>query len=221
MELRFVNSKKEADDAVSFVFQPEKTLRWIAGQYMDFEIPHQNPDSRGTHRWFSIASAPCEDFVMITTRISPKGSSFKRTLMNLQPGEIIKCGAPRGNFVLKDSKLHYILIAGGIGITPFRSILTQTVHEKTDMQADLLYLNKNEAYFFDKHLNSLTQKNNKFNIYKFTDRRLRIDDLEGFIKDDNTIFYISGPRPMVESYEQLLLPLTGQEKILTDYFPGY
>jgi len=80
MKLTLRTIKQEASDIFSFIFTPERPLRWKAGQYLHYILKHQKPDDRGVERYFSIASAPQEERVMLTTRFAPKGSSFKKAL---------------------------------------------------------------------------------------------------------------------------------------------
>jgi len=75
-------TKRETGDTVSYIFMPENPLRWKAGQYLHYTLNHPHPDDRGVERYFSIASAPHEKYVMVTTRFAPKSSSFKKALKN-------------------------------------------------------------------------------------------------------------------------------------------
>jgi ferredoxin-NADP reductase len=221
MELEFTHSLQRSDSVTSFIFQPERPIVWKAGQYMDFEIPHPSPDERGTHHWFTISSAPFEKHIMITTRLSENGSSFKKALSGLRPGDIIYSGLPRGDFTIEDLTPHYIFIAGGIGITPFRSMLVQLEHENKPTRVDLLYLSSNEDYVFEEEFTALEQKNKDFKLHKYTARKLDSQDLGAYYKASDAVFYISGPRGMVESYQTILESEISPERIKTDYFPGY
>lgn len=221
MELELIGQHPEAGDAVSFIFRPDKSLSWIPGQYLDWEIPHDNPDSRGTHHWFTISAAPHEGHLMLTTRINPNGSSFKKALSALRPGDRITSGLPRGDFVIQDDNHHYVLIAGGIGITPFRSMLSQLNHDGINLRIDLLYLNNTDELVFGKELEEFQTKLTNFKLHKFIDRRIEKSDLEAFTQDSSSVFYLSGPKAMVESYQNLLETMVDPDRIKTDYFPGY
>src|SRR5450756_2841841 len=88
-------------------------------------------DDRGSDRWFTIASAPYEKHVMLTTRFAAKESStFKQTLKALKPGDTVEISDLDGDFTVDDPQQHYVFIAGGIGITPFRAILKQAAHDR-------------------------------------------------------------------------------------------
>jgi ferredoxin-NADP reductase len=156
MKLRLLDQREEVPNVRTFVFEPEEPMTWQPGQYMHYTFPHDTPDSRGVERWFTISSAPYEQHVQITTRFAgEKGSSFKRALLNLKPGDEIEADGPKGKFVLQDGDHHHVLIAGGIGITPYHSMLKQLAHDKKLSHADLLYANNDDNFVFDKELEGL------------------------------------------------------------------
>lgn len=223
MKLKLLNQKEEVPNVHTFIFEPEEPLDWRPGQYMHYTFPHDNADSRGLERWFTISSAPYEQHIKITTRMAgDKGSSFKKALLNLKAGDQIEADGPKGKFVLREGDYHHILIAGGIGITPYNSMLKQLAHDKKLSHADLLYANSDENFVFDKDFEDLAAQDPTFREAKFVGRRITDGDLSAYAAEDNSVFYLSGPEPMVESYEELLKSLgVPQERIMTDYFPGY
>jgi ferredoxin-NADP reductase len=105
-------------------FRPRRDVRFAAGQYMELTLPHSGVDVRGLRRTFSIASAPGGDEVRFGIRVAERSSSFKTALLALRPGETITATAVGGDFVLpKDPATPVLLVAGGIGITPYVSHL--------------------------------------------------------------------------------------------------
>src|SRR5580698_4308587 len=127
MKLKLAAKKTESAGVVSFIFKPEEPLMWKAGQFLHYVLNHAPTDDRGSDRWFTIASAPYERHVMITTRLAAKkGSTFKHNLKSLKLGDAIEFSDLDGDFTVDDPRKHYIFIAGGICITPFRSILKQS-----------------------------------------------------------------------------------------------
>lgn len=136
--------------------------------------------------------------------------------------EIESDDGPKGYFELQQGQHHHIFIAGGIGITPYRSMIAQLAHDNQDKKIDLLYANKDTNFVFDEELGSYQQSHPSFKLLKFVDRRIERADLEGYFKDNSAFYYLSGPRPMVEAYEALLASGGVQKAaVLTDYFPGY
>ncbi len=226
MNLILFEKNQETRDVMSFKFKIDKPLNWKPGQYLFYTFPNDNPDNRGVTRYFTISSAPFEDFIMLTTRISKPSSSFKKSLVKMKIGEGITASGPDGDFTLGDPKKNYVFIAGGIGITPFRSILLDLDHKKLPINAHLLYANSDENIVFKEELKSLIIKNLNFKINYFISP-LRIDekafqDQKQKTKDQEPIFYISGPEPFVEAYSQILKSIgVEKERIKLDYFPGY
>src|SRR5688572_7178717 len=129
MQLLLVDKKQVAPDTISFFFRPDMPLMWKPGQFLRYRLPQQNPDDRGENRFFSIASAPFEGHVQVTTKFAPeKSSTFKTELQKMEIGKSIEADGPKGSFSMDDPNRQYVFIAGGIGITPFRAILTDLHH---------------------------------------------------------------------------------------------
>lgn len=224
MKLKLINVKDEIADAKTFVFRPEEDISWQPGQYMHYFLKHPDADDRGIERWFTISSAPFEKHITITTRLAAeKGSTFKRALNQLTEGDTIEAEGPGGKFILREGGHRHILIAGGIGITPYRSMLAQLDHDDQGINADLLYANRDDHLIFYDELSKYEHKQPNLHIKKFIGGKLiEQPDLEEYAKDSNNVFYLSGPYSMVESYK-VLLPTMGvaEDNIMTDFFPGY
>jgi ferredoxin-NADP reductase len=226
MKLRLKAQLTEFIGTKTFVFETEEPIAWQAGQYIHYTLHHDNPDSRGDERWFTISSAPHEKTIKITTRISPDaGSSFKKALQALIPGQEIEGEEPEGKFVIDDSSQGAVYVAGGIGITPFYSILKQLDHENKDINAELLYANRNQDDIpYHDELEALSEKHKDFNITYFTgDNKIDEESLKAFgDKSKDPIYYISGPEPMVEAFKSTLEHMgINENHSKFDYFPGY
>ena len=224
MKSQLVSKKFIFENAESFIFEPETPINRQAGQYLHYVLSHHEPDDRGEERWFTISATPFEKHIMMTTRFTvPGGSSFKKALRAMKIGDFIEGDTPEGDFIIDTKAKKHILIAGGIGITPYRAMLLQLDHGGQDINADLLYANRDENFVFDDELAKLAQKHPNFNIYKFIgDKRIEKSDLIKCVDDKATIFYLSGPKAMVGAYEQILADLGVKlDRIKTDFFPGY
>jgi ferredoxin-NADP reductase len=224
MKLNFIKKEQEVAGVYSFYFRPQHELSWTAGQFLQYTFPHQKMDDRGEKRWFTISTAPYEKDIRITTRINnERSSSFKAALMRLSEGEEIEAGAPEGDFVFGDPMKKYVFFAGGIGITPFRSILAQLDHEGQDFNIDLLYANRDEQLVFGDELSHLEEVHAAFRVHKFIgDNHVTLDTLKPYIDEPGTIIYISGPEPMVEDFDKQLKDAgVSEDKIKGDYFPNY
>lgn len=224
MKLKLIQRKPETADVESFIFEPDQSIRWQAGQYLHYSLPHIASDDRGTERWFTISSAPYEGNIRLTTRFTnPGGSSFKDALRAMKIGDFIEGDSPDGDFIYSPDISQSVMIAGGIGITPYRSILLELDHNSSPINATLLYTNHDADFVFMTELDRLQLKYPDFQVYKYTgDQRIKSDELNGYIKQAGTVFYISGPKKMVDNYQVLLDELavpSGHIKL--DYFPGY
>ena len=125
ISLRLRSTRDLTPTSRELVFEPERPLRYRAGQYLELSLPHPNPDGRGLRRIFSLTSAP-EDpqTVSVALRVSSPGSSFKTKLLALKPGARITATSVGGDFQLpRDSGRKILMMASGIGITPFLSQL--------------------------------------------------------------------------------------------------
>jgi ferredoxin-NADP reductase len=225
MKLTLINKKTEVPGVQSFRFEPAETLAWKAGQFLHYVLHHEPTDNRGSDRWFTVASAPFEKEVIITTRIAEeKGSSFKTALQVLKIGETIEISDIDGDFVVDDPTKEYIFIAGGIGITPFRSILKEADHAGTKLHVALLYGNRDAHAPYKEELEAMQKNNPHLSIHHIISPE-KIDEatirklVPGMSKK---FFYVSGPEPMVESIGNLLKGMgVPKELIKQDFFPGY
>jgi ferredoxin-NADP reductase len=224
MRLTLVETRRETADTKSFFFTGDAKLAWKAGQYIHYKLPHEHPDDRGIERWFSIASAPFEGRVMLTCRFAPKGSSFKKALNALPTGSQIDADPPEGDFVVDAVSKPLIFIAGGIGITPFRAILLDLERRGQPLNIQLLYANRDEDVAFRAELESLARRRPEFKINYFVgERRLDGNGIREVARDLSAHrFYVSGPEPMVETFDRTLKQLGVRDgDVVNDFFPGY
>lgn len=223
MKLRYTGKTDEVKNVCSFKFEPAETVSWQPGQYMHYVLDLPKVDDKGPERWFTISSAPFEKQITITTRLDNMPfSAFKQYLLDLKPGDEIQSDGPGGKFILRDGQHRHILIAGGIGITPYRSMLAQLAHDHKPANAVLLYANRDNDFVFDAELAGYAAADQTLQIKKFVDKRITAEDLQDYVADSSAVFYLSGPKAMVESYEHLLPELgVSTDNIMKDYFPGY
>ena len=136
-------SEMIAKDIYTFHFSPKPFVSYVAGQYIELIIPHNDSDNRGSNRWFTLSSSPTEHEYAITTKIERNSSSFKKNLLALKIGDKVKMNSPIGDFVLpKDNNINLTFIAGGIGITPFRSMIKWLKDSKLKRSIRLIYMVK-------------------------------------------------------------------------------
>lgn len=125
IRLRYLGSRPLTPTSAAFDFEPAHPVRFSPGQYLELALPHRGVDSRGTRRMFSITSAPdASDRLSVGIKLSDPSSSFKKALVTLEPGSIVRSTWVGGDFLLPaDASEPLLLAAGGIGITPFVSQL--------------------------------------------------------------------------------------------------
>jgi len=226
MKVKLMEKIKETENTYSLVFEPENILSWKPGQFIFYKIPHKNPDNRGIERHFTISSAPFERNIRLTTKFDlANGSSFKKALLGLQVGENIEAYNLGGDFTVDSKGSGLVFIAGGIGITPFRSILVDLERKNNIKDIIMFYSCRDKQNIvFRKLWKELEHNNEGLKIYYIFEPQLINKELiSRNVSDlDNRKFYVSGPLKMVEAVKKTLVGLNiSKEKIIKDYFPGY
>ncbi len=225
-----------APDVVDFAFRPSHELAFAPGQYMEFTLAHPHSDSRGNRRYFTIASSPTEKLVHLGVRFYEQGSSFKRAMYAMNGRTPLLAGQIAGDFTLPpDPRQKLVFIAGGIGITPYRSMLKYLldVHQRRDII--LFYVNKtaNEIVYTDV-LNAAQATLGVKTFYTLTNPAAVPRSWSGFVGRLNAqmiqravpdyqerTYYISGPLEMVRASEEILKRLhIRRDQIKKDFFPG-
>jgi ferredoxin-NADP reductase len=127
IRMRFLGRRDLTPTSAAFDFEPVHPVRFRAGQYLELALPHRRVDGRGSRRMFSVASAPGDaDRLSLGVKLSTPSSSFKRELAGLTPGTLVRATGVGGDFLLPaDAGAPLLLAAGGIGITPFVSQLSE------------------------------------------------------------------------------------------------
>jgi glycine betaine catabolism B len=222
-EMNFVRRIQEAEGIYSYVFALPKNFKFEAGQYMEWTVARNKTDSRGNRRYFTISSSPTESGVMFTVKEPPaKSSAFKQRLGQLKAGEIILASDLSGNFNLpKDKSKKLAFLAGGVGITPFRSMAKYLVDSGQTRDVALLYSASSPAEFSFQNLFKTASQAGVKAIY--ITGTLDEKRLSTMLPDfGQRTFYVSGPYGYVHAMENSLLRLgVASSKIITDYFPGY
>jgi ferredoxin-NADP reductase len=202
------------DRPANFVFE--------AGDWIDIQFENQQFNGGIT---YSLSSSPTESDLRITFRVGI--SEFKKALQTIKPGDrlyISQYGNDYG-FQLKKNQSS-VLIAGGVGIAPFRSMLKEMYDSGDHSDVELIYLNKDDKFLFKEELDIWSQHLPNLSIsYITTDeinRKKREKLILSLIGSSNQNFYISGPPSMVESNEHLLIDHGIHVRdIRIDSFGGY
>ncbi|MDL2363134.1 MAG: FAD-dependent oxidoreductase [Patescibacteria group bacterium] len=231
MTITFDHVEQEAEHIATYYFAPERLVQYTAGQFVELSLEHPHADNRGRRRWFTLSSSPTDELVSITTKHTPKaGSSFKKALQAMLPGDQIQMSDAMGDFVLpKLIQTPLIFVAGGIGITPFHSMLTWLHHTNEARNISLLYgVHSEEEIIFQ---NTITSAGVHATIivdqpaHAWGGQRgmLTADSIIGLEPvNDDALIYVSGPEPMVEQLEQGLLHKgVKKHQLVLDFFPNY
>ena len=224
MKASLLNAIPESKKITSFIFEPERPVKWKAGQFLRYVLPHSNMDDRGDGRYFTVSSAPYEKYLRITTRFSVPSSTFKKALEDLQIGDEIQIDEPEGEFVVNNVTKNYIFVAGGIGITPVLSILSELDNSKKKIKAHVLYGTSDKRILFKNQLDDFSLRNSDLTVEYILDSKNALEPhLTGAIQ--NTLepyVYITGPEPMVE-WLTVVAKKAGVDirHIQTDFFSGY
>lgn len=221
--LRIVDSAPLSPFATEYRFEPSRPLRFEAGQYLELHLPHAT-DIRGARRMFSIASAPHRAAgaegrrVAIGMRTPPGGSSFKAALATLEPGTRITATQVAGDFVLpRDASIPLVMIAGGIGVTPFASQLASLAESGDQRDIVVIVVSSNPGeLLYREVLDSAGAR-----IVECTTEQLTPDALRTIVPDlAKRRGYVSGA-PSIVAAASTALRRAGVRRVRTDYFTGY
>ncbi len=230
MKIPFSHFEDIARNIKTLWFKPPKPINNIAGQFIEMTLDDIEPDERGYKHWFTLSSSPTETLASITTKFDPvRRSVFKQALASLKPGDQVNISDPMGDFVLpKDHNRPLLFVAGGIGLTPMRSMvkwLTDT-GEKRDITMLYAVTSPDEFAFTDlfKSCGVNLTKIVKQPISDWTGETgsLTAERILQASQSEDTLIYVSGPEPMTEALVKGLKNLgVSESRLVTDYFPGY
>lgn len=234
---RLIHKEETAESTMVFHFEKPESMTYTAGQYLHWSlVDPPETDDKGTMRAFTLASAPFEDTIMASTRM--RDSAYKRDLAVMEIGDEVDLDEPQGELVLhEDTSRPAVFVIGGIGITPVRSMVLQSIHEESGHRLFVFYSNKRvEDAAFMADLRDAAAQSEKFTFVptmtstehassEWSGETGHIDaamlhrhlpDLEG------AIFYLSGPASMIEAMSQMLRDAgVNNDDIRAEEFPGY
>ena len=216
----FKEMKKEDEGIYTFIFEPVKHLEWHAGKHAMFFITHKKIDK--AMRLFSISSSPSENKIAITTKIGENPSDYKKALLELRPEMSMTLRGPMGPFVLQNSQTN-CFIAGGIGITPFRSMMKEIDNSKQTFNGDirLFYINSRDTFLFGEELKAMNHESSSTEF--FTDKQEMGNRIRQMTSESGkTVYFIAGSKQMTASIKEMLIQQGVKKKnIRTDTFIGY
>lgn len=243
---RILATQAIAEHTIAFHLERPAGFEFEAGQFLSVQIPGFTPTEEDDgERMLSIASAPHDEHLMVAMRM--RDSAFKRHLSQSEPGVSTLIISPAmGDFVLQEEARPVVFVAGGIGITPFYSMLRHLQQASASAPArrvTLLYGNRNAASVaWQQELNDLANALPGFELVHVfsedtggsdcTNGHANVRSREGFIDADcirneipdwrDSIFYVVGPPAMVASLQDSLDECgVPPEQVVAEFFAGY
>jgi ferredoxin-NADP reductase/nitrite reductase/ring-hydroxylating ferredoxin subunit len=244
----FKFSKQNADDYNQERGGDKTPFNYIAGQFAFFDIGGVYNDPKGPIRHFTISSSPTENFIMFSTRI--RDSPYKQRLLTLEKGAKVKVRGPEGQFVLhQDYSKPAVFLSGGIGVTPFRSMVKYATDKQLPIKIVMFDSNRNRSnILFRKEFDDWANTNNNLRIiytiseegdqeheqsssaakndwkgeYGRIDKAMILKYLDTS-ELNNSVFYICGPPSMLKAMQSLLqeeLEIP-KDRIKVEEFTGY
>jgi glycine betaine catabolism B len=219
---------KLTDSIYDFVFKSSQKLNFKAGQYLEWTLGHPHTDSRGNRRYFTVASSPTETDVRIGIKFEPeKSSSYKREMLSMKNGHKIVASQLAGDFTLpKNINQKLVFVAGGIGVTPYRSIIKYLLDTNEKRDIVLIYSERDIKMMVYKDIFSEAAKKMGTKIIYYESEKMGHMTSQ-FIKKEipdfkEREFYLSGSHGMVMGFEDVLAQLNlPRKQIKVDYFPGF
>lgn len=231
--IKLVSAREIASGTKAFEFEKPQGYSFKPGQATDWTlIDPPETDDEGNGRSFSLACAPDENVLRLATRM--RDTAFKRVLGKMQPGDTISIDDPWGDFTLEDGDTREaVFLCGGIGVTPFLSMIKDAAMRKTSRKLTLMFSNKTakDAPFRDVLL-ALVAQNDALRMIEtitddpswqgekgFIDRAM----LERHIDDITTpVYYVAGPPAMVAAMKKMLVGAgLNEQQLKFDEFLGY
>jgi ferredoxin-NADP reductase/Na+-translocating ferredoxin:NAD+ oxidoreductase RnfD subunit len=218
-----------------FVFSSDKKLEFLPGQYMEWTLPGVKLDGRGNRRSFTIASSPTESEIHLGVKFYQPSSTFKLRLQRMKEGEVLLAGNVSGDFTLPANTAEKLLfVAGGIGITPFRSMLKNLIDTGEKRDIVLLYsVSDPEEVAYSGIFETATRFGIRIEVFVSDEVKAKgWKGQKGFITEEairqhvpdyqGRTTYLSGPSSFVDRYRSLLFRMgVARSHVKTDHFSGY
>jgi ferredoxin-NADP reductase len=235
--IRLLSRKEIAEGTMAFQFEKPSDFAFKPGQCADMTLPDPpETDAEGNVRAFSIASPPFESHLMFATRM--RDTAFKRSLKKIPLGAEVKITPAMGSFTLhKNAAKPAVFLTGGIGITPFLSILRQADHDRRPHKLYLFYSNRRpEDAPFLETLQSLEKSNPNFHLTctmtQMPESRMQWSGETGYIDKamlskhlgnlPGPVYYIAGPPAMVTGLKEMLVNAgVDEDDVRSEDFAGY
>jgi ferredoxin-NADP reductase len=230
--VRVLESRRETPTTHSVKVSKPQGFSFKAGQFAKVQIETpEGPDDR----FLSIACSPTTPYLEFAVRQSE--SSFKHVFCGLKPGDELAVEGPSGKFILDEGRGPVVMLSGGIGITPLKSMAEHAAEAGVAREITLLYSSRTpDEIVFREQLDRLEKLNPRFRvIHTITDasgggvpKRAwtgRIDErlmLEARVMSEDAVYYVCGPPGLVRALKELLRGMgVADARIRRESFTGY
>jgi glycine betaine catabolism B len=232
VRLKFTGTRPLTPSTTEFSFAPSRPVRFLPGQYMELDLPHAKSDGKGRRRVFSLTGSPSDRLVKFGVRTAEPLSSAKKVLLSLKPGDELRATSVGGDFVLpRDPRTPVLLIAAGIGITPYLSHVSSGGLQDRDAVLLLLARSADEIAYADElkaagirvvaRIADGTQPPPHMTALPSEAARLDSEALKALIPDvAEREVYVSGSPASVASLRRAAR-LAGAKRVHVDSFSGY
>lgn len=227
MKAKIINIKEEAEGIKTFFLKTEKEYDFIAGQFTNFSF--ETKTGKNSHI-FTISSSPEKESISFTTMKSE--SDYKQKLFSMKEGDEIEVGNPTGEFILeKAENKKIVFVSGGIGITPFKSMLEDLEAKGENKDIILLYSNKTlKRIVFESDLNRIEKVVTGLKIVHFLSQeetthsfekgRITKAGIEKYVQNiSERIFFVVGPPGFVDAMKMIMEELNANA--IYENFNGY
>lgn len=226
-ETKIIDIVKETSDTYSFKMEVPEGFTWEAGQHTYWKFKdHKVEEGDRPIRVFSIASAPEDGYLMFTTRIAEFHTSFKDILLkDLKVGDGMYVANPKGEFNIHGEYKKSLIIAGGIGITPIRSILRHLQHNNdADHEITLFYSDDRGEFAYEEAFKEITEAMPNLDLHYISNRDEFTEKVDTYTKEvqNEAEYLIAGSPGMNAMFSSKLQGLgIKEENIKLDNFVGY
>jgi glycine betaine catabolism B len=211
-KITLIQKIQESANIVTLVFETKDKVEFKSGFYTHFFILPLIWKFHKPGRRLSFASAPYEDNIMFS--INTKSNSlFQQAIQNMKTGDVVHIVKNQGHISLPETKSQIIMIAQGVGITPFRSMILDSVHNKLEHQITLIHVDR-DKYLYQKELEKLPIIQHRITREDFESTAQKTISL-----NNQAIIYLAGTSQFVKSTQKMLIQFgVPKSKIKLDAF---
>ncbi|MDO4754573.1 MAG: FAD-dependent oxidoreductase [Bacillota bacterium] len=219
--------RKETSDSYSYIFNIPEGYTFKAGQHAAWKFKdHKVEEGDRDTRVFSIASAPEDGYLMFTTRIADPHTSYKEILLNkIKVGDSMFIAPARGDFNFQKDHTHTFVIAGGIGITPIRSILKTWAHQNDlNHKIEVLYSDDRGEFCYKEAFDEITAAMPNLTLSLISQREVFMERVDEFAKanGNHAEYLVAGSPGMNKAFKERLMGMgISEDNIKLDNFIGY